>query len=73
MIARSARPFPAARAIWPLVAIWLVVHAALLAVILGVKFLTVKTMALLLLAAAALWFLTGTRKRPALPAPPDMV
>ena len=56
-------------AAWPLVAIWLAVHAALLAVILGVKFLTMKTMALLLLMAAAFWLLTGRRKYPALPAP----
>jgi len=54
----------------PLVLLWLAVHAALLAVILCVKFLTAKTMALLLLAAAAFWFLTGRKKRPALLTPP---
>lgn len=54
----------------PLVILWLAVHAALLAVILGVKFLTAKTMVLLLLMAAAFWFLTGRKRRPALPAPP---
>jgi hypothetical protein len=54
----------------PLVLIWLTVHAVLLAVILGVKFLTLKTMALLFLVGTAFWLLLG-RKRPiALPAPP---
>jgi hypothetical protein len=57
------------KGLWPLVLLWLAVHAALLAVILCVKFLTAKTMALLLLAAAAFWFLTGRKRRPALPAP----
>lgn len=56
-------------ALMPLVLLWLAVHAALLAVILAVKFLTAKTMALLLLAAAAFWLLTGRKKRLALPAP----
>jgi hypothetical protein len=59
--------------LWPLFVLWLAVHGALLAVILGLKFLTLKTMALLLLAGTAFWFLLG-RKRPiALPAPPGMV
>jgi hypothetical protein len=55
--------------VMPLVLLWLAVHAALLAVILCVKFLTAKTAGLLLVAAAAFWFLTGRRRRPALPAP----
>jgi hypothetical protein len=60
-------------AVWPLVMIWLAAHAVLLAVILGVKFLTLKTMALLFLAGTAFWLLLG-RKRPiALPVPPGMV
>ncbi len=53
----------------PLVILWLAVHAVLLAVILGVKFLTAKTMALFLVMAAAFWFLTGRKRQPALPAP----
>ena len=57
------------KGLWPLVMIWLAVHAAILAVILCVKFLTAKTMLLLLLMAAAFWFLTGRKKRLALPAP----
>jgi hypothetical protein len=52
--------------------LWLAVHAVLLAVILSVRFLTAKTVALLLMFGAVLWFLT--RRRPqALLAPPEMV
>jgi hypothetical protein len=58
------------KGLWPLVLLWLAAHAAILAVILAVKFLTAKTMALLLVAAAAFWFLTGRKRRPALLAPP---
>ncbi len=54
----------------PLVFLWLAAHAALLAVILGLKFLTAKTAALLLVMAAAFWFLTGRNRRLALPRPP---
>jgi hypothetical protein len=60
-------------AFWPLVVLWLAVHAALLALILSVKFLTVKIMALLLMAAALVWLVTGRRNRPSLPAPSGMV
>jgi len=55
--------------VMPLVLLWLAVHGAILAVILAIKFLTAKTMVLLLLAAATFWFLTGRKQRPALPAP----
>jgi hypothetical protein len=53
----------------PLVLLWLAAHAALLAVILAVKFLTAKTVLLLLLAGTAVWFLLGRKKTLALPAP----
>ncbi len=46
--------------------IWLALHAALLALILAVKFLGLKSLALLLLLGAAFWYLTG-RRRPSLP------
>ncbi len=59
--------------LWPLVMIWLAAHALLLAIILGVKFLTLKIMALLFLAGTAFRFLLGRRKTLALPAPPSMV
>jgi hypothetical protein len=56
--------------VMPLALLWLAVHAALLAVILAAKFLTAKTMALLLVVAAGFWLLTGRRKRTlSLPAP----
>jgi hypothetical protein len=57
----------------PLVLIWLAVHAAVLALILGVKFLTAKAVLLLLLAGTVFWFLLGRKKTLALPAPPGMV
>lgn len=57
------------KGLWPLALLWLAAHAAILAVILCVKFLTAKTMAVLLVAAAAFWFFTGRKARPALPAP----
>jgi len=56
----------------PLILAWLTVHAALLALVLGLKFLGAKTMALLFLAATAFWFLTG-RRRQALPRLSGMV
>jgi hypothetical protein len=59
--------------LWPLVVLWLAVHAALLALILSVKFLTVKITALLLMAAALVWLVTGRKNRPSLPAPSGMV
>jgi hypothetical protein len=60
-------------ALLPLVLLWLAVHAVLLAVILSLKFLTAKAVALMLLMAGALWFLLGRDRRIALPPPPDMV
>jgi len=51
---------------------WLALHAALLVLILSLKFLGAKTLALLLLLAAAFWFLTG-RRRPSLPRLSGMV
>jgi len=52
MKARSA-----GSAVMPLVLLWVVVHAALLAVILGAKFLFTKTALLAMLAMAGLAFL----------------
>jgi hypothetical protein len=60
-------------AVWPLVVVWLAAHAVLLAVILSLKFLTAKTLALLLMAGALGWLLLGRKKMPALPAPSGMV
>lgn len=58
----------------PLALLWLAVHAALLAVILAAKFLTAKMMALLLVAAAAFWLLSGRGKKMlVLPAPKPTV
>jgi hypothetical protein len=45
----------------PLVLAWLALHGALLALILGIKFLGAKMIALLLLLGAAFWLLTGRR------------
>ena len=58
---------------WPLVLLWLAAHALLLGLILGVKFLTVKAVALLFLAGTAVWLLFGRKRAPSLPAPPGMV
>jgi hypothetical protein len=52
--------------------LWLAAHALLLAVILSLKFVGMKTLALLLLLGAVFWFLAGSR-RPALLLPPEMV
>jgi hypothetical protein len=57
----------------PLLLLWLAAHAVLLGLILGVKFLTAKTVALLFLAGTALWLLMGRKRAPSLPAPPGMV
>ncbi len=57
----------------PLAVVWLAVHAALLAVILSLKFLTAKAALLMLMAGAALWFVLGRNRRIALPPPPGMV
>jgi hypothetical protein len=56
----------------PLAILWLAVHAALLAVILSLKFLTAKAVALMFVAAALLWFLLGRTRRTALPPPSGM-
>ena len=60
------------RAAGPLLVLWLAIHAVLLGLILGVKFLTVKTMTLLFLAGAVLWLLLRRKDVPSLPAPPGM-
>jgi uncharacterized membrane protein len=57
----------------PLALIWLAVHAALLAVILSLKFLTAKAVLLMLMVGAALWFVLGRKPRLALPPPSGMV
>ena len=51
--------------LWPLVLLWLVVHAALLAMILGIKFLTAKAVLLAMLLMGSLAFLlTQFRTKP---------
>jgi hypothetical protein len=51
--------------LWPLAVIWLAVHAALLAVILGAKFLLTKTVLMTMLAMGVLAFLfTQIRAKP---------
>jgi hypothetical protein len=57
----------------PLLLLWLAAHAVLLSLILSVKFLTIKTMALLFLAGTAFWLLLGKKRMASLPAPPGMV
>jgi hypothetical protein len=57
----------------PLLLLWLAVHAALLCLFLGVKFLTAKMVVFLLLAGTAAWLLLGKRRTPSLPAPPGMI
>jgi hypothetical protein len=57
----------------PLVILWLAAHAVFLGLILSLKFLTAKTVTLLLLIAAAFWLLGGRRNPAMLPAPPGMV
>jgi hypothetical protein len=57
------------RAAGPLLVLWLAVHAVLLGLILGVKFLTAKTVALLFLAGTVLWLLLRRKDVPSLPAP----
>ena len=46
----------------PLLLLWLAAHAVLLGLILGVKFLTAKTVVFLLLAGTAAWVLLGKRR-----------
>ena len=50
--------------------LWLAAHAFLLGLILGIKFVTAKTLMLMLLAGTAFWFLLGRRKTPSLLAAP---
>ncbi len=57
----------------PLVLVWLAIHAAVLAAILGLKFLTAKAVVLLLLLGGALWLVLGRPRRTALPPPHGMV
>jgi hypothetical protein len=57
----------------PLALIWLAVHAVLLGLILSLKFLTAKAVALMLMAGALLWFVLGRGRRISLPPPPGMV
>jgi hypothetical protein len=57
----------------PLVLLWLALHAVLLGLVLGVKFLTAKTVALLFLAGTLFWFILGRKRAPTLPAPPGMI
>jgi len=57
----------------PLVLLWLALHAVLLGLILGVKFLTAKMVALLFLAGTLVWFIVGRKRAPSLPAPRGMV
>jgi len=57
----------------PLGLLWLALHAVLLCLILGVKFLTAKAAALMFMGVALLWFLLGRKSRTALPSPPGMV
>jgi hypothetical protein len=64
---------PVKSTLLPLAMLWLAVHAVLLGLILGVKFLTAKAAALMFMGAALLWFLLGRKSRPALPPPPGMV
>ena len=52
-------PRYARSALWPLALLWLAVHAVLLALILGVKFLTAKTVLLALLLMGSLAFLSA--------------
>jgi hypothetical protein len=60
-------------ALLPLALVWLAVHAVLLAAILGLKFLTAKTLLLLAMAGTLAWVVLGRRQRLALPPPPGMV
>jgi hypothetical protein len=60
-------------ALGPLVLLWLALHVVILGLILGVKFLAAKTIALLFLAGATVWLLFGRKRAPSLPAPPGMI
>jgi hypothetical protein len=55
--------------LWPLALLWLAAHAVVLALILSIKFVTARTLVLILLAGTAFWFLLGRKKPLALPAP----
>jgi hypothetical protein len=58
--------------LWPLVLLWLAVHAFVLALILGVKFVTAKMLVMIFLAGTVFWFLLGRKKPLSLPAPPGV-
>ncbi len=58
-------------ALLPLAGIWLAAHAVLLVAILSLKFLTAKTILLVLLLGTAAWFLFRPVRR--LLPPPGMV
>ena len=60
-------------ALGPLILLWLALHALLLGLILGVKFLTAKTIALMFLAGTLVWFILDRKRAPSLPAPSGMV
>ena len=60
-------------ALGPLILLWLALHAVLLGLILGVKFLTAKTIALMFLGGTLVWFILDRKRAPSLPAPPGMV
>ena len=60
------------RAAGPLLFLWLAVHAVLLGLILGIKFLSAKTMVLLFLIGSAFWLLSRRKDVPSLPAPSRM-
>jgi len=55
--------------LWPLALLWLAAHAVALALILSIKFVTAKTLVLILLVGTAFWLLLGRKKPLALPAP----
>ncbi len=57
----------------PLALIWLAAHAALLVLILSLKFLTAKAVLLMAMAGGLLWLMLGRKPRLALPPPPGMV
>ena len=69
----TRRTLSSRSALGPLVLLWLAAHALLLGLILGFKFLTAKTMALLFLAGTVAWLLMGKRRARSLPAPSGVV
>ena len=57
MTGRGVKPDGIGAALWPLVLLWLAIHAALLALILGAKFLFTKTVLVAMLMMGILAFL----------------